>query len=173
MKQTISQRKRSLMKYINLWPPLLGAGIKVVRMDKDLRAIDVEMKMRAWNKNIVGSHFGGSLFGMTDPFYMVMLIENLGSGYVVWDKAASIRFKRPGKGTMRAEFRLTDERLAEIRAEMETGERCEPKFVVEVKDEGGEVVAEVERVIYCSKKELHEKRIEARLERVLRRDDAV
>jgi hypothetical protein len=163
MKQKVSKRKMSLLKYVNLWPPLLGAGIKVVKMDKHLSAVDVEMPMRAWNRNIVGSHFGGSLFAMTDPFYMLMLIENLGREYVVWDKAASIRYRKPGKGTMRAEFRLTAERVEEIRAAIEAGERCEPKFVIEVRDEDGDVVAEVERLLYCAKRDVHEARAKARV----------
>ena len=94
---------------------------------------------------------------------MLMLIENLGREYVVWDKAASIRYRKPGKGTMRAEFRLTRERVEEIRAAIEGGDRCEPKFVIEVKDEGGDVVAEVERLLYCAKRDVHEARAEARV----------
>ena len=104
-----------MLRLMNLWPPLLGAGIRVVRMDAELREVDVEMKMRRWNRNYVGAHFGGSLFAMTDPFYMMMLMENLGPGFVVWDKAASIRFRRPGRGHVRAEFRLSAERVEEIR----------------------------------------------------------
>jgi hypothetical protein len=110
----------------------------------------------------MGVHFGGSLFSMTDPFYMVMLTTNLGSEYVVWDKAASIRYKKPGKGRVRAEFRLSDERLAEIRAKLEVEGRYDARFVVEVKDGEGGVVAEVERVIYCAKKSVHEARQSAR-----------
>ncbi|HSY67678.1 MAG TPA: DUF4442 domain-containing protein [Edaphobacter sp.] len=147
-----------LVRHIGWWPPLLGAGIKVVRMEKDLRAVDVEMRLTRWNKNYMGVHFGGSLFAMTDPFYMVMLATNLGNEYVVWDKAASIRYKKPGKGRVRAEFRLSEERLAEIRAVLETEGRHDARFVVEVKDHEGGVVAEVERVIYCATKKAHEER---------------
>jgi acyl-coenzyme A thioesterase PaaI-like protein len=147
-----------LVRHIGWWPPLLGAGIKVVRMDKDLRAVDVEMRLTRWNKNYMGVHFGGSLFSMTDPFYMVMLATNLGREYVVWDKAASIRYKKPGKGRVRAEFRLSEERLAEIQAAVEIAGRYDARFVVEVRDEGGGVVAEVERVIYCATAKAHEER---------------
>ncbi len=104
------------LRHIGWWPPLFGTGINVTRLDKDLRAVDVEMRLMRWNKNYMGVHFGGSLFSMTDPFYMIMLARNLGRDYVVWDKAASIRYKKPGKGRVRAEFRLSEERLAEIRA---------------------------------------------------------
>jgi len=103
-------------------------------------------------------HFGGSLFAMTDPFYMIMVATNLGSEYVVWDKAASIRYKKPGKGRVRAEFRLSEERLAEIREALEENGRHDARFVVEVKDDEGGVVAEVERVIYCATKAAHEER---------------
>lgn len=103
-------KKRNMRLYMNVWPPFVGAGIRVTRLDADWRAIDVEMKMRFWNSNYVGTHYGGSLYSMTDPFYMLMLIENLGRDYIVWDKAATIRFRKPGTGKMRAEFRLTSQR---------------------------------------------------------------
>jgi acyl-coenzyme A thioesterase PaaI-like protein len=142
---------------------LLGTGINVIRQDKDLRAVDVEMRLTRWNRNYKGVHFGGSLFSMTDPFYMLMLVTNLGPEYVVWDKAASIRYRKPGVGRVRAEFRLSEERLAEIRAAVEVEGRYDARFVVEVKDVGGEVVAEVERVVYCAKKSVHEARKKSRV----------
>jgi acyl-coenzyme A thioesterase PaaI-like protein len=145
------------LRHIGWWPPLFGTGIKVTRLDKDLRAVDVEMRLTRLNRNYMGVHFGGSLFSMTDPFYMIMLGTNLGREYVVWDKSASIRYKKPGTGRVRAEFRLSEERLAAIRAALEVG-RYDARFIVEVKDDGGAVVAEVERVIYCATKEAHEER---------------
>ncbi len=162
MTQVVSSRKRRMLRLMNLWPPLLGAGIRVVRMDPELRAVDVEMKMRAWNRNYVGAHFGGSLFAMTDPFYMMMVMENLGPGFVVWDKAASIRFRRPGKGTVRAEFRLTEERLGEIRSAVGRDGQVDVRFVVEVRDAGRLIVAEVERVLYCATKEAYAVRVAER-----------
>ena len=146
------------LRHIGWWPPLFGTGIKVTRLDKDMRAIDVEMPLRPWNRNYMGVQFGGSLFAMTDPFYMIMVATNLGKDYVVWDKAASIRYKKPGMGRVRAEFRLAEERVAEIRAALEVEGRYDARFVVEVKDDGDGVVAEVERVIYCATKSVHEER---------------
>jgi acyl-coenzyme A thioesterase PaaI-like protein len=146
------------LRHIGWWPPLFGTGIKVTRLDKDLRAIDVEMPLRPWNRNYMGVQFGGSLFALTDPFYMIMLATNLGPEYVVWDKAASIKYKKPGLGRVRAEFRLSAERLEEIRETLRAEGRMDVKFVVEVKDDGGGVVAEVERVIYCATKIAHEER---------------
>ena len=144
--------KRHLRWLINLWPPFLGAGIRVTRLQPDWKAIDVEMNLRFWNRNYVGTHFGGSLYAMTDPFYMLMLIENLGRDYIVWDKSANIRFRKPGKGKVFAAFRLSDEQIEEVRRELQTREKIEPTFSVEVKDEAGTVIAEVQKILHVQKK---------------------
>jgi uncharacterized protein DUF4442 len=145
--------KRHMRWLLNLYPPYLGAGIRVKRLQPDWRAIDVEMKLRFWNSNYVGTHFGGSLYSMTDPFYMLMLIENLGPAYIVWDKAASVRFRRPGKGKVSVSFRLSEEQIEGIRHRLITQEKVEPTFMIEVKDDSGAVVAEVEKVLYIRKKD--------------------
>jgi len=147
-----SKTPAHLRRWINLWPPFLGAGIRITRIAPDVKAIDVEMKLRFWNANYVGTHFGGSLFAMTDPFYMLMLMANLGPDYIVWDKAATIRYRRPGKGRVRAEFRLTDSQIDDIREKLKTLPKYEPTFKVEVKDESGEVVAVVEKLLHVRKK---------------------
>jgi acyl-coenzyme A thioesterase PaaI-like protein len=141
-----------LKRRFNLYPPYLGAGVRVRHIGDDLRTIEVEMPLRFWNKNYVGTHFGGSLYSMCDPHFMVMLINNLGPEYIVWDKAATIRFKRPGKGTMKATFHLTAERIAEIRALADAGSKVEPTFTVQVTDEEGNVVAEIEKLLYVRRK---------------------
>jgi len=143
-----------LRRWINLWPPFLGMGIRIVYIAPDMKSIDVEMTLRWWNANYVGTHSGGSLCAMTDPFYMLMLMANLGRGYIVWDKAASIRFRKPGRGTVCAEFRLTDAQLDDIRDKLNTLPKYEPVFNVEVKDEQGTVIAEVEKTIHVRKKEV-------------------
>lgn len=144
--------KRHFALLLNLWPPFLGAGIRVRRLQPDWRAIDVEMKLRFWNANFVGTHYGGSLYSMVDPFYMLMLIENLGNQYIVWDKAATIRFRRPAKGTVMASFRLSGEQIDRLRQALTAQEKVEPTFLVEVKDEAGAVVAEVQKVLHVRKK---------------------
>ena len=143
----------ALRRAVNLWPPFLGAGIRVKRISSDMKSIDVEMKLRWWNANYVGTHFGGSLFAMTDAFYMLMLMANLGRNYIVWDKAASIRYRKPGRGTVRAEFRLTDAQLDDIREKLKAMPKYEPAFRVEVKDEEGIVIAEVEKLLHVRKKD--------------------
>jgi len=147
-----TRESHALRRLVNFWPPFLGAGIRVRHIAPDMKSIDVEMKLRFWNANYVGTHFGGSLFAMTDPFYMLMLMANLGREYIVWDKAASIRYKKPGKGTVRAEFRLADSQIEDIREKLNTLPKYEPVFSVEVKDEAGVVIAEVEKLLHVRKK---------------------
>ncbi|MDX1397558.1 MAG: DUF4442 domain-containing protein [Oceanospirillum sp.] len=104
--------KASILKWgISLWPPLLGAGVKVEELAKDFSFARIRMKLRWYNRNYVGVHYGGSLYSMTDPFYMLMLSESLGREYVVWDKAAHIDYIKPGRSTVRAEFRVSPEML--------------------------------------------------------------
>jgi acyl-coenzyme A thioesterase PaaI-like protein len=143
----------ALRRWVNLWPPFLGAGIRIRHIAPDMKSIDVEMKLRWWNANYVGTQFGGSLFAMTDAFYMLMLMAHLGSDYIVWDKAATIRYRKPGKGTVRAEFRLTDAQIDDIRDKLKTLPKYEPVFTVDVKDEQGTVIAEVEKLLYVRRKD--------------------
>jgi len=143
---------KELRRRVNLYPPYLGAGIRVKRISEDFRTVEVEMPLRWWNRNYVGTHFGGSLYSMCDPFYMLMLIHNLGPDYIVWDKAATIRFKKPGKGVMRATFHLPAERVEEIREQAEREGKVEPQFQVVVMDAEGNVVAEVDKVLSVKKK---------------------
>jgi acyl-coenzyme A thioesterase PaaI-like protein len=148
-----SKSPAHLRRLVNLWPPFLGAGIRIKHIAPDMKAVDVEMKLRFWNANYVGTHFGGSLFAMTDPFYMLMLMANLGRDYIVWDKASSIRYRKPGKGTVRAEFRLSDAQLDDIRERLKTLPKYEPKFFVEVKDDQGIVIAEIEKLLHVRRKD--------------------
>ena len=139
--------KDNLRVMFNLWPPLLGAGIRITRIQPDWREVDVEMKLRRWNANYVGTHYGGSLYSMTDPFYMVMFIEILGRDFIVWDKSASIRFRRPGRGTVFAKFRIMEEQIAEIREALKTEEKVDREFAVDVKNGDGEIIAEVKKLL--------------------------
>jgi acyl-coenzyme A thioesterase PaaI-like protein len=137
---------------VNLYGPYLGAGVRVTHVADDFSAVEVRMGLHFWNRNYVGTHFGGSLYSMADPFFMVMLIELLGPGYVVWDKSASIRFRRPGRGTVRARFEIPRERVEEIRRAANTGGKVEPAFTAEVRDDRGEVVAEVEKLLHVRRR---------------------
>ncbi len=140
------------IRLLSLYPPYLGAGIRV-KASPDLRTFEVRMKIRWWNRNYVGTHFGGSLYSMCDPFFMLILVEALGPGYVVWDKAATIRFLRPGRGTVHATFHIPLVKIEEIRASADTRGKIEPVFHVSVLNDKGEVVAEVEKLLYVRTRE--------------------
>jgi acyl-coenzyme A thioesterase PaaI-like protein len=146
------QKTKRLLKRLRFWPPFLGAGIHVTRVADDFLTIDVELRMKFFNRNYVGTHFGGSLYSMCDPWFMVMLIEQLGPGYIVWDKAASIRFKKPGRGVVKASFHIPKDRLAEIRSQADALGRIEPQFQAVVTDAEGNIVAEVDKLLYVRKK---------------------
>ena len=133
-------------------PPTSGPVREALAIAPDIKAIDVKMKLRWGNANYVGAHFGGSLFAMTDAFYMLMLMANLSRDYIVRDKAATIRYRKPGKSTVSAEFSLTDAQLDDIREKLKTLAKYEPTFTVEVKDEQGTVIAEVEKLLYVRRK---------------------
>ncbi|GAP64719.1 hypothetical protein ARMA_3142 [Ardenticatena maritima] len=137
---------------LNIYPPYLGAGIKVRTISPDYRYVEVEMRLHWYNRNYVGTHFGGSLYSMTDPFYMLMLINILGPDYVVWDQAAEIVFRRPGRGKVRAVFTLNEAQIEDIRRATADGKPYRPTFMVNVVDEAGEVVAEVKKVLYVRRK---------------------
>jgi acyl-coenzyme A thioesterase PaaI-like protein len=136
-----------MIRLLSFYPPYLGAGIRV-KASADLRTLEVRMKLHWWNRNYVGTQFGGSLYSMCDPFFMLILVEALGKGYIVWDKAATIRFRRPGRGTVRATFHIPVVRIEEIRAAADARGKVEPTFRVDVVDDAGEVVAEVEKLLY-------------------------
>jgi acyl-coenzyme A thioesterase PaaI-like protein len=142
-------------RWINLWPPLRSAGIRVTHASKDLRTIDVELRFTRFNRNYVGTHFGGSLFAMTDPFYMLMLHHALGNDYVCWDKAAHIRFRRPGLSTVTARFHLSEDRLAQIRTATDRDGTYDAIFHVDILDLQGEVICRVERTIYVATQAAH------------------
>ena len=141
--------KASVFRHgINLWPPYLFAGIHVTAISADYRNIRVELRQRPWNVNYVRTHFGGSLFSMTDPFWMLSLLKNLGPKYFVWDKAGTIDFIKPGKGVVFTEFRLDDAVVEQLRAEATGGGKVLRWFENEVLDAQGDVVARVRKQVY-------------------------
>lgn len=146
---------RSLVRGMHLWPPFLGAGIRLRHMSEDFREAEAELKLGRLNRNAVGTQFGGSLFAMTDPFYAIMLMRNLGPEYLVWDKAASIEYVAPGRGTVRARFELTEARLAQIRAQAAGGEKVLPEFDTDIVNAEDEVIAKVRRTVYVRLKPRH------------------
>ena len=145
--------KASRLRWLmNIWFPFLFTGIRVAKISDDFRYVKVELRSHWYNKNYVGTHFGGSLFAMTDPYWMIMILRNLGSDYVVWDKAAEIQFVKPGRGLVTAEFRLEDAMLDELRNAAAGNEKVLRWFDIAVIDGEGDVVAKVRKQVYVRRK---------------------
>ncbi|HEY9101780.1 DUF4442 domain-containing protein [Chitinimonas sp.] len=139
-------------RLINLWPPFLFTGIHATHVSTDYKEVDCKLTLRWYNRNYVGTHFGGSLFAMTDPWYMLMLMPLMGRDYYVWDQSAGIEFIAPARGVVTARFRIDDTTLATIRERTDSGEKYLPQFVADITDETGAVVARVTKTVYVRKK---------------------
>lgn len=142
-----------LMKFLlNIYPPYLGAGVRVTHVAADWHRLDVEMRLRFYNRNYVGTHFGGSLYSMVDPHVMLLLIQLLGRDYIVWDREATVEFIRPGRGTVRSSIEIDDAMLDDIRRHTASGERYLPEFRITIRDDEEEVVARVTKQLYVRRK---------------------
>jgi acyl-coenzyme A thioesterase PaaI-like protein len=136
----------------NCYPPYLMTGITVHSIAPDWRRVEVSMGLHWYNRNYFGTHFGASLYGMTDPFYAIMLSRNIGPGYFVWDRSAAIDFLRPGRGRVSTVFELTPEMIASVLEATASGEKHQPSWPVEVRDAAGELVARVSKTLYVRRK---------------------
>ena len=138
---------------VNTYPPYLGAGVRLESLAQDYTHARVRMNLRWYNRNYVGTHFGGSLYAMVDPFPMLLMMQQLGPRYVVWDQAASIRFVRPGRGRVTVDVNVPREWVGELRAAADRGEVLRPELELEVKDDSGEVVATIQKTLYIRRKD--------------------
>ena len=145
-------KARRLRRLLNIWPPFLFSGIRVLEIGEDWRHARVVLRRRWYNTNYVGTHFGGSLFAMTDPYWMILVMECLGRDYIVWDKAAEIEFVAPGKEDVFAEFHVEDTLLDEIRAATASGDKYLRWLPIEVKTASGELIARISKLIYVRRK---------------------
>lgn len=136
----------------NFFPAYRGTGGRVVYIADDFREIRVKIPLSWRTRNYVGTIYGGSIYGAVDPIYMLMLIKILGRDYVVWDKAAKIRFKKPGKDTLYVDFRLSSEEIGEIKRLAENDKSIDRVYELKLKDKRGVVHAVIEKTLYISKK---------------------
>lgn len=156
-----SGARRLILRLLSLYPPFLGAGIRVRRLAGDPPGYETRLRLRFWNRNYHGTHFGGSIYTMCDPFHVLILAAELGPGYAVWDKTATIRYRRPGRGTLTARFEIPRAKVELMRVAADAGERLEPTFVVEVRNEAGDLVAEVEKVLSVRRRDHDRDKLEA------------
>lgn len=147
-----SFRTRLTRLAFNFWPCYFGTGGRITFISSDFRHVRVVLDLKIRTRNYFGTIFGGSMYGCIDPIYAVMLMKVLGPGFEAWDKAATIRFKRPGRTRLTAEFDLSDEELREIRLRLETQKFVERVYGVTLKDADGKVHAEIDKTIFITKK---------------------
>lgn len=136
----------------NLFPAYRGTGGRVIYISDDFREVRVKIPLNWRTRNYVGTIYGGSIYGAVDPIYMLMLIKILGPSYTVWDKAAKIRFKKPGRETLFVDFNLHEEEIDEIRRLADTSRSIDRIYNLELKDKSGVVHATIEKTLYISKK---------------------
>ena len=136
----------------NLFPAYRGSGGRVTYIAGDFREVRIKLPLSLRTRNAVGTIYGGSMYGAVDPIYMIMLMRLLGRDYIVWDKSASIRFRKPGRNTLHATFRIDETELDAIRAATATGEPVDRTYNVELLDAAGVVHASIEKVIYVRRK---------------------
>ena len=150
-----NQRKfRRLIRLINWYPPYLFSGIKVVDYADDFSRFKTRLKLTWYNRNLIGTAFGGSLYSMCDPFFMFIVLIQLGQEYIVWDKTASIEFVKPGKGTVYAEFKLSPEEISEIKEAVDRDGKGVFEFPCEVKDGNGNLIAKLQKGVYVRRKDV-------------------
>lgn len=137
---------------LNLYPPYIGAGIRVNYIAEDWREMKVSMKVRWFNRNVFGTHFGGSLYSMVDPHFVLLLLQCLGKDYIVWDKAADIDFIKATKRPVHAIYRVTDAMLAKIKEKTAAGDKYLPQYEVDIVDDSGELIAKVNKTLYIRRK---------------------
>ena len=148
----MSNQFARMIRKINLYPPYLGMGVRVRDWREDFTRFEVELRARWYNRNLFGTHFGGSLYSMTDPFFVFIVTMNLGRGYIVWDKSASIDFLKPAKGTILGVFEISKDRLDNIRIEVDRLGKTSYWFEADLTDEAGVVVARVRKEVYVRAK---------------------
>ena len=140
-------------RMLNIYPPYIGAGIHVTYISEDWKELHVSMALRWFNRNAVGTHFGGSLYSMIDPHLMLLLMKSLGKDYLVWDKSADIEFIKASKKKVTSVIKFQHEDIEDIRKKTDNGEKYLPNFILEIKDEDEDLVARVKKTIYVRKKQ--------------------
>lgn len=137
----------------NWWPALRGTGGRVTHVSRDWTELDVKLPLNWRTRNYVGTIFGGSIYASSDPYVMLMLMRQLGDDYVVWDKGARISFKRPGKTTLYARFRIKPELVAELKARVDAENTLDYTYSLDLKDAAGDVYATVDKIVWIARKD--------------------
>lgn len=151
---------------LNLWPCLRRTGGRVVYLAEDFTQLTVKLSLNWKTRNVVGTIFGGSMYASTDPYFMLMLMKILGDDYVVWDKGCTIRFRRPAKENITADFIITPEMLQNVRSQVATHKEYDFTWSIQYKDKNNVVYSEFDKVIYVAQKSYYKEKLQRRLERM-------
>ena len=138
--------------FFQIHPAYHGTGGRVTYISADWSELKLEIPHNWRTRNYVGTIFGGCLYAAADPMYMIMLIQRLGPEYIVWDKAATIQFKKPGKCKLYACFEITDDEVQLIQQEVKSAQSLNRVYHLDITDLKGEVYAKVDKTIYIRKK---------------------
>lgn len=144
---------KTMKRLLNIYPPYLGAGIKIGYIREDWSELEVSMKARWYNKNAVGTHFGGSIYSMIDPHLMLLLMQRLGKDYWVWDKAAEIDFIKATTQKISAVISISPAQLSEIINRTQSGQKYLPEFTIQIRDEDSNLIADVKKTLYIKKRQ--------------------
>lgn len=137
---------------MSLYLPNLFSGIRVSEFSEDWTRAVVRMKVTRFTRNYVGVAFGGSLSAMTDPYFFMLVMHQLGRDYVVWDTRGEIAFLKPGRGTLTARFEVSPDTIADLRERAQGGAKVLEWFETDITDEAGTIVAHVRREVYVREK---------------------
>ena len=138
-------------RFVNLAPFMRSSGARIVSISDDWRTWHLVLRRRLRNLNYVGTLFGGSLYASADPHFMLAWMKILGPEYVVWDKGATIRFRRPGRTRLEATFTIAQEEIDEVRRLCEENHSVDRAYLFEWKDPDGQVVTSIDKVVYFRK----------------------
>ncbi len=147
-----SLQSRLIRRIFNFFPPFRGSGARVTYIARDWREVRVRLPLNLWTRNYMGSIYGGSIYAAIDPMYMFMLYQNLGTGYIVWDKAATIQFKKPGRTTLYATFKLEEAEVLRVQAALESRPTLDCSYEVKLVDKDGVEYACIQKIVYVKKK---------------------
>jgi acyl-coenzyme A thioesterase PaaI-like protein len=153
--RNLTDKPEFMRRAMNFYSPLRGADVHVHRISADFSEVEVHMPLTRRNKNIMGTQFGGSLYAMADPFYMLILMKRLGNRYHVWDQEATIRFISPGTGLVKGVYQVDDQVLANIRQSAAGGDKVLHTFEASITHLDGSEVARVSKVLYIRLKKEH------------------
>lgn len=146
---------RCFAKLMNFFPTYRRTGGRVIFISDNWVDVHIRLKLGWGTRNYVGTMFGGSMASAADPIFMIQLMRILGDNYIVWDKAASIRFKRPGNQTLYCRFYLPQELLDTIKKRVETEKEFDLELATDWVDKTGKVYATVSKILYIAEKSFY------------------